>query len=221
MSALSGCLSLPLLPLRVLGLVGPAPRQITAVALQNVRWDRLDEEDRPAIRRARASAEGCLASLSVGRRELGTASDDVGAEVVKLFGRICAVAEELARARKFVRENDGDAIARQRADTEVKSLGAKMAERTANDATLQALEERAKHAATVAGEVGVMNARLMAAVASLETLNTRLSRSALSTEERSARVEGVLDELQAQHADAERALQAYAATAREISRLGG
>jgi hypothetical protein len=221
-----GCLGVPLLPiygvsLLISGVTGGV-RQITAgPTLPNVRWDLLHDEDKPAIRRARASAEGCLHALNVGRRELGRASEDVAREVIKLFTRICAVAEELARARKFVRDNDPDQIARQRAEVEVKALGASFADRAANEATLKAMEDRGKHAVAVQGDVGVMNARLIAAVVALETLNTRLARESLSKEERSARVHGVLDDLKAQHDEAERALQAYAATAREIAKLGG
>lgn len=222
-----GCLGLPLLPFRLVGrglvaLSGGGPKQITAAtALPVVAWQRIDAEDQPAIRRARASAEGCLGSLRAGQRELGAAAVDVAAQVRALFVKVCAVAEELGRARRFLRENDPEVIARHRAEAEVSSVGASLAERTAHQATLGAMEDRARHAGTVAGEVGVLNARLLSAVASLETLNTRLARAALSSEERSARVEGVLESLRAQEVEAERALQAYAATAREISRLGG
>ena len=222
----SGCLGIPLLPIYVASLaieaVTGGVKQITAgPTLASVRWDRLHDEDKPAIRRARASAEASLLSLAAGRRELGSASTDVAQEVIKLFSRICAVAEELARARRFVSDNEPDQLARQRADVEVKALGASMADRAANDVALKAMQERGKHAVAVKGEIGVMNARLLAAVVSLETLNTRLARAALSTDERSTRVHGVLEDLKAQHDEADRALQAYAATAREIAKLGG
>ncbi len=222
----SGCLGIPLLPFYVVTLavevVRGGAKQITAgPSLPNVRWDRMHDEDKPAIRRARASAEACLHSLSAGRRDLGTASDDVAREVIKLFARICAVAEELCRARKFVADNEPDMLARQRAEVEVKALGASVADRAANDVSLKAMQDRAQHAVAVKGDIGVMNARLIAAVVALETLNTRLSRAALSTEEQSTRVHGVLDDLKLQHEEAERALQAYAVTAREIAKLGG
>lgn len=222
----TGCLGIPLLPIYVASLAievvtGGAKRITAGPTLENVRWDRLHDEDKPAIRRARASAEACLHWLSAGRRDLGAASDDVAKEIVKLFSRVCAVAEELARARRFVADNEPDMLARQRAEVEVKDLGASHADRAANDVTLKAMADRSKHAVAVKGDIGVMNARLIAAVVSLETLNTRLSRAALSTEERSTRVHGVLDDLKAQHDEADRALQAYAATAREIAKLGG
>lgn len=221
-----GCLGFPLLPiyavsLAISGVTGGVKQLTAGPGLGNVRWDRLHDEDKPAIRRARASAESALHSLTAGRRDLGRASDDVAHEVIKLFSRICAVAEELARARKFVADNDPDRLARHRAEVEVKALGASLADRTANDVALKAMQERGMHAVAVKGEIGVMNARLLSAVVSLETLNTRLARASLSTDERSARVHGVLEDLKAQHDEADRALQAYAATAREIAKLGG
>lgn len=215
-----GCLSIPLLPFYAVGaLVGGVAQITQGPAMPAIAWERIDQEDRPAIQRARASAEGCLGALQRSKRELGPAADAVATEMITLFRKVCAVAEELSRARRFVKENNPDAIVRERADVEVRQIGAAMAEKTALDAALKAMEERGKHARTVDGEIGVLNARLMAAVATLETLNARLTRASLSAEERTARVEGVLDDLKAQQAEAERALQAYAATAREIAKL--
>lgn len=222
-SNLPGCLMLPLLPLRAIGVLGGSAKQLPLrPALQTVAWERLDSEDRPAIQRARATCEACLAGLAQTRGDLGApVADQVAAEVIGLFSRLVSVGEELARARRFVRENDPEAIARQRADIEVKLVGASLVEKTALDATLASMRERGRHASTVNGEVGVLQARLLSTVASLETLSVRLQRASLSVDERSARVSSVLAELARQQHDAERALEAYAATAREIAQLGG
>ena len=87
------------------------------------------------------------------------------------------------------------------------------------DEALASLAERARHSSTVQVEIGVLAARLFAATASLEPLKARLSRAALSADEGSARVDGALAALRAQELEATQALQAYAATAREIARL--
>lgn len=83
-----GCLSIPLLPFYAIGAVFGGVAQITqGPAMPVVAWQSIDPEDRPAIQRARASAEGCLSALQRGRRDLGPAADAVATEMIALFRR--------------------------------------------------------------------------------------------------------------------------------------
>jgi DNA repair exonuclease SbcCD ATPase subunit len=190
-------------------------------ALPPIAWERVHTDDRPVIARARAAAEGCFQALEQSRKDLGP--EVVGAaqvEIAKLLERVIDVAAELSRARAFVKQNDPEALGRERANLELEALSAKSAhEKQAIEQSLEALAERGQHARTVQGEIGVLQARLLAAVAAMEALRTRMQRAALTSEEASIRAQTALAELKSQQQEAERALQAYAATAREMARL--
>jgi hypothetical protein len=213
-----GCLLL--FPLVAIASVVGGKRQIAGPTLPVVPWARIDPADRPAVQKARAAAEAAVAALGASRKDLAPAViGDVSTQVGRLLGRVIAVAEEIARARAFVRQNDPAALGKERAEIEVRAVGVGLNEKRALDETLASLADRARHAATVSGEIGVLQARLLAAVASMESLTARLQRAALTADEATERAQQALADLKAQEHDAERALAAYAATAREIARL--
>jgi hypothetical protein len=54
----------------------------------------------------------------------------------------------------------------------------------------------------------------------MEAMQAKMERAALTAEEATLRAEQAAADLVAQQKEAERALQAYAATAREMARLG-
>lgn len=220
MATRPGCLLL--LPVYAITSVVGGRKALTGGAgLPEVPWHKTHAEDRPALLKARAAAEACIAALGRSRRDLSPeVTGAVQAEIVRLFERVFAVSEELARARSFMKENAPEALGRERAEIEVRQLEAgSLHEKRALDEAIEALTERGRHATTVRNEIGVLSARLLAASASLEALQARLGRASLSAEDVSIRAQVALDELKQQEADAKRALEAYAATAREIARL--
>ena len=184
---------------------------------------KMHSEDRPSLQRAGKAAQHCIDLLydSSGQpRELGeTASAEVASEVTQLLEKIHALGEQLAQARSYVKRHDPDGIARKQADLELSLEDAtSVEERASLEEAMEALEERARHAATVSQEVRALWARLAAATAVLDTLQARLSRQAVDPSERTAGTDELLDDVRKHQRDATSALEAYAATAREIGR---
>ena len=184
---------------------------------------RMHAKDRPALVRANKAAEQCIDALFDGGgppRELGDlAAREVAGEVQQLLGSIHDLGGQLAEARAYRRKHDPDAIARSQADLEIQQQEATSdAERASLAEAMAALEERARHAATVSQEIRTLSARLTAAAHVLETLQARLARSVADPAAASARTGALLEDIRQHQQDASRALEAYAATARELGR---
>lgn len=182
---------------------------------------RMHAQDRPALNRAGKAAEGCIDALydtSGNPRELGEAvAREVAGEVQQLLGKIQELGQQLTEARAYVKRHDPDGLARQQADLELQmEESSNLDERGSLAEAMAALEERARHAATVTQEVRTLSARLTAATNVLETLQARLSRMAVDPSESTVRTDEVLGEVREHQEDARRALEAYAATAREL-----
>jgi len=182
---------------------------------------RVHSEDRAHLSRAGKAAEQCIDLLFDAQgqpRELGeAAAKEVASEVQQLLQKIYELGEQLAQARAYNRRHDPDEIARKQADLELQlEEAASVEERSSLREAMEALEERARHTATVRTEVRALAAQLAAASNVLETLQARLSRSVVDPSDRSAGTEEVLSEVRRHQQDAGRALEAYAATAREL-----
>ena len=184
---------------------------------------RVHSKDRPHLSRAGKAAEQCIDLLfdSSGQpRELGeAASKEVASEVQQLLQKVYELGEQLSQARAYTRQHDADEIAHKQADLELQlEEAASSEERSSLREAMGALQERARHTATVHSEVRTLVAQLAAASNVLETLQARLSRSAVDPSERSAGTDEVLSDVRRHQQDATRALEAYAATARELGR---
>ena len=182
---------------------------------------RMHAKDRPALSSAGKAAEGCIDALfdsSGNPRERGeSVAREVASEVQQLLGKIHELGEQLSQARSYVKRHDPDGLAREQADLELKlEEASNLDERRSLAEAMEALEERARHAATVNQEVRTLAARLTAATNVLQTLQARLSRMAVDPSESTVRTDEVLGEVREHQQDAQRALEAYAATAREL-----
>jgi len=202
---------------RKLAAAGERPR------LPYLALGRVHSEDRPHLARAGKAAEQCIDLLldaSGEPRELGeAAAGEVASEVQQLVQKIYELGEQLAQARAYTRRHDPDEIARKQADLELQlEEAASSEERASLSEAMEALQERARHTATVRSEVRTLAAQLTAACNVLETLQARLSRSTVDPTERSAGTDEILADVRRHQHDAGRALEAYAATARELNR---
>lgn len=182
---------------------------------------RMHAKDRPALNRAGKAAQQCIDALydSTGDpRDLGEAvAREVASEVQQLLGKIHELGQQLTEARAYVKRHDPDGLAREQADLEIQlEEASNLDERRSLNEAMGSLEERARHAATVSQELRTLSAQLTAATHVLETLQARLSRLAVDPSESTVRTDEVLDEVREHQKDAQRALEAYAATAREL-----
>jgi len=186
---------------------------------------RMHRADRPALQAAQRSAERCIDTLyGPAAREAAldeAVSREVSGEIVSLLERVYELGERLAEARQYVKRHDVDAISREQADLEIRlEESTTVEERTSLREAMKGLEERARHAATVNQEIRTLSARLTAASSGVETLAARLARGATDPDQVTSGSREALRDVREQQEAAERALQAYAATAQEVKRLG-
>ncbi|MDP7114321.1 MAG: hypothetical protein QGH45_20290 [Myxococcota bacterium] len=186
---------------------------------------RMHREDRLALQAAQRSADRCIEALygpAARKAELDEAvALEVSGEIVSLLERVYELGERLAEARQYVKRHNVDAISREQADLELR-LGEStlLEERESLREAMKGLEERARHAATVSQEIRTLSARLTAASSGVETLAARLARGATDPDEVTSGSREALRDVREQQEAANRVLQAYAATAREVGRLG-
>ncbi len=183
---------------------------------------KMHSEDRQALNRARRSGEQCLETLygKAGEEFPESMVRETAEEVRGLVAKVYEVGERLAEARSFARQHDPDQIAREQADLELKMEEASgLDEKRGLDQAAEALADRARHAATISQEIRSLSAQLSAGSRALEALHAQLSRVSIQPDDASARTDTLLREVRGHQRDASRALEAYAATAREVSRL--
>jgi len=183
---------------------------------------KMHSDDRAALNTARRSAEQCLEALyGKGADEFPDSMVRETAEEVRgLIEKVYEIGERLAEARAFARQHDPDKIAREQADLELQQEEASsLEERRSLEQAMEALTDRARHAATVHQELRTLTAQLTAASRVLESLQAQLSRVRIQPGDAEARADVLLREVRDHQRDASRALEAYAATAREVSRL--
>jgi len=183
---------------------------------------KMHKDDRQALTRARRSAEQCLETLhgKMGEDFPESMVRETAGEVRGLVEKTYEVGERLAEARSFARQHDPDGIAREQADLELRvEEASSLDEKRGLELAMEALTERARHAAAVGQEVRALTAQLAAASRALEALTAQLARVALRPDDESAQTQRLLSEVRDHQRDASRALDAYAATAREVSRL--
>jgi hypothetical protein len=182
---------------------GPARPQISGNTLREPPWKAIHADDRGVVQRARNAAEA-------GLRRASAAGAPVSREIVGLFDRTVAIAEELAQARAFVATNTPEAVGRMKADLEVRAIEAGLLQKKAMDEERKALDAKAARIDAIRGEVNVMIATLQAGAATLEGIEARLSRSDAA---------GLAADLSRQQEEAKRALDAWSRTADEMKKL--
>lgn len=166
--------------------------------------------DRARVAAARRAAEGAIAAIGV-----SGASPEVAGAVASKVAAVWAGAADLAvalgRGRTFLEEFAPDQLARKRAELEIRALEVSASELRAIDQERAAQEALAERASEVRGDVAVLQARLEAVIATLEALRGSAERIAVGGA-------GLLDELEAEEAEAKRALDAFGRTMSELAR---
>jgi hypothetical protein len=196
----SGCLSL---------LMGARGVRRIGVGLPRLDLSAVHASDRPALMRAWKAAEGAhtaFADPSVP----DVAVADLASQLSKLLGVVYGLALGLMKARRFLERNDPDKLARERADLEMRRLGASAAEVLALRTATQALESRSRLADQVRSDLVTLGARLSSAGAELEAFRARV--------EARAAAEELGHELGAYLKSAELALEDYERTRLELER---
>ena len=164
MSERSGCLSL---------FVGARGARRLGSGLPQLDPSEIHPSDRAALGRAQQAAEGIHAAFA-GPSVSGVAVADLASQLGKLLGVVHALARDLLRARRFLERNDPDRLARERAELELRRLGASAAEVLALRTATQALESRSRLAEQVRGELVALGARLVSAAQELEAFRARV-----------------------------------------------
>jgi hypothetical protein len=118
------------------------------------------------------------------------------------------IVQDLSAARRFLERNDPDKLAREKADLELRRLGASAAEILALRAASEALASRASLADRVRSEIGTLEARLTAAGQELEAFRARV--------EAHSSAEALDHELTAYVRSARMALEAFERTRKEL-----
>lgn len=200
MNERSGCLSL---------LMGARGVRLIGSGLPRLDVSQVHPADRPALLRAQRAAEGAHTAFAD-----PSVPDVVVADLANQLGKLLGVVHELARglmrARKFLERNDPDHLARERADLELRRLGASAAEVLALRTATQALESRSRLADQVRTELVTLGARLASAGQELEAFRARV--------EARAAAEELGHELTAYLKSAELALETYERTRLELER---
>lgn len=223
--AVGAVLLAPFLALFALLKGGPSGDETDRPRLPYLAISRMNSLDRSSLQSAQKAAERCMDILygpgsdadALGEEVAG----EVSSEIIGLLERIHQIGQRLAEARGYVKRHDTDAIAREQADLEIRLEEARsLEERSSLKEAMEALEERARHAATVGQEIRSLSARLTAAASGLETLAARLARGVQDPEQGTSGSNAALRDVREQQDAVGRALDAYAATARELDRLG-
>jgi hypothetical protein len=144
------------------------------------------------------------------RADQGGAAD-VAQALVELFGQVVAIAGRLEQGRSFLHAHTSEALARERTDLELGALEADAAQLRQIAASRRSLERRAVVSRKVAADVGRLSGRLLAASEEIEALYARIVESVASPE--------LGYEVRAYVTAAQAAMDAYEATAEEMSAL--
>ena len=200
MSERSGCLSL---------LTGGRAIPRLGLGLPKLDSSEIHPTDRPVVARAQRAAEGAHAAFA-GPGVPDVAVADLAGQLAKLVGAVHGLARGLSRARRFLERNDPDKLARERAELELRRLGASAAEVLALRTATQALEDRSRLADRVRGDLVSLVARLASAAQELEAFRARV--------EARAAAEELGHELGAYLKSAELALETYERTRLELER---
>jgi hypothetical protein len=209
-SSRPGCLG------ALFGLTAGGQPRLTGPSLPALVGTRYAVEDRTAVAAAHRTGERCIALLSADDAPLpGPVSAEVTAEVVALVERVHALADTLTRGRKWLRDNDPDRLARQRAGHEIELLGAELEARPALQQTIDAVDARIAHSGEVRLRVGHMAEALARCAGQLEATEARIQRVLLGPGDERGPAE-VVRAVRDQAAAVDRAMAAYSATVDEL-----
>jgi hypothetical protein len=198
MAERAGCLSL---------LLGrSAPKGLTS-GLPRLEASSVHPLDRAAAQRAWRAAEAAHAAF-VRADVPEVAIADLAARLSELLGVVHKIVQDLSAARRFLERNDPDKLAREKADLELRRLGASAAEILALRAAGEALSTRVSLAGRVRTELGTLEARLVSAGQELEAFRARV--------EAKNSAESLGHELGAYLRSAEMALEAFERTRKEL-----
>ncbi len=175
----------------------------------------LPQADRQALERARRASARCKQQLHGEGSVSPAVLDQVGGAVDALMDQVQQLADRLVKARAWMRQHDPERLAREAAMVELdQALGD--APLDAGRASRGALGEQARVAAEVERGVPRLAFRLQTAARELEALEARVTSAAVNGMQGADGLLGGLDE---QRAKAERALEDWDSTAREIRSL--
>lgn len=168
---------------------------------------RVHPVDRGALTRAQAAAQAAARALA--RPDVpDVAVADLTARLGGLLGVVHRIGSDLLDARAFLDRNAPDRLARERADLELRRLGAAAAEVLALREAEASLAARAALADRVHADLGALEARLAAAGQELEAFRARVEARGSSDE--------LGHELDAYRRSADLALEAYERTRAEL-----
>ena len=166
--------------------------------------------DQARLQRARRAAEGAIAAIAT-----STASPEVagavGSKIAALWDKAVELGLALGRGRAFLAEFAPDRLARTRAELEIRALEVSAAEQKGIEQERVAFDQLAHRAGEIRGDVSVLEARLEAAIATMEALRGAAERIAVGGAT-------VIDALAAEEAEAQRAVEAFARTIEELGR---
>lgn len=167
-------------------------------------------DDRGRLTRGRRAADSAIAAIAA-----STASPEVAgavaSKVVALWDRVVELGLMLARGRQFLTEFAPGQLARTRAELEIRALEVPFSQQAGIAQEREAFDALAQRAGEVRGDVSVLEARLEAAIATMEALRGAAERIAVGGAT-------VIDALAAEEAEAQRAVEAFARTIEELGR---
>ncbi|MEL6346037.1 MAG: hypothetical protein AAFV53_23200 [Myxococcota bacterium] len=207
-SSRSGCFGLLALPFQLLlgggsGNRARRPAQIPTTGLT--------AEEMDAVRGARDAADRTWQRLHAPGQEIDpNVLDQVGGTIDQLAESVERMAHRLADARAWSSRHDPAAIQRELTDLEMDD-GPGLAARLE---TMKVLRERARAANDIAIQIPRMSARLRAAAGKIQSLEARFQAETLRND-----LGAMLEQLEHQRADSERALHTWTQTLNELRAL--
>ncbi len=177
---------------------------------------RLEPAERQAVERARNAAARCRKVLHGDGLTSPELLDEVGGEVDALADAVVQLAERIAKARLWLHQHDPETLAREAAEAELdEALGFGSA--VLHRQSQAALNRQADVAREVEQGIPLLSLRLLTASREIEALEARVTGGVVSGV---SGVDGLLEGLRTQRDKAQRALENWAATVRELGGLG-
>lgn len=166
------------------------------------------QTDRPLINRIKKSASQCMDAVA---KDDSAAAWAVAEELVELVRRNWALAERLGEARRLIKQNDGDTLARRQTDIEMALVGADAAELRSLKMAQKALDRRRKLAIKLESDVQTMAGRLAQSAEEMDAFVLKIQDQIGS--------EDVLHEVRAYQQSANAAIDIFAKTKEELDAL--
>ncbi|MBT3224061.1 MAG: hypothetical protein HN348_33755 [Proteobacteria bacterium] len=167
-----------------------------------------NQTDRPVLSRIHKSASQCVATIT---KDDSAAAWAVAEELVELVRRNWSLAERLAEARRLVKQNDGNALARQQTDIEMELVGADAAQLRSLKMAQKALDSRRKLTIKLESDILTMAGRLAQSAEEIDAFVLKIQDEIGS--------EDVLHQVRAYQQSANAAIDIYVKTKEELDAL--